>query len=619
MNIRTQYYLGAGLSVAIVLVIGAMLVAASQRLDRAVERSSFATGIAAGMGELRFVTIEYMLHHHERPRVQWQQRHEGLTRLLATDTFEGSDLQKILEELRQRHEEMQDAFTQLTRHYASGGKDGSGPADPALMRDQESRLVGQLLTTSQEILTMSLRLLRRSESEITAMQRRMSLLLALTGASMLLVVLANVVLANRSILNPIRRLQHAIAIIGSGDLSQRSGITSANEIGALSQAFDRMTERLQEARATLEAEQRRAGRQEATREGEERYRGILESVMEGIITVDERQRIVVFNRGAERMFRWPAANILGQPLGVLLPERFRDRHDEYLRHFAATGATGRTMGQYQLIYGLRQDGVEFPVEASISQSGQSPNKLLTVILRDITERLRAEEALRRHSAQLRDLSRRLVETEESERRRLARELHDRIGQNISTLNLNLQMLRGELPAEVQTQAKGRLDDCESLLHYTGQLVRDIMNDLRPPGLDELGLLTALHEYARYVTKRSRVPVTVKGIEPTPRLPLAIETTLFRVAQEALGNAVKHAQASEVVVTLEADNGGVTLTVADNGRGFDSSAPLPLGHLGIIGMRERAEAVGGRLQVESAPRAGTRVIVAAPRAAPAHPA
>ena len=342
---------------------------------------------------------------------------------------------------------------------------------------------------------------------------------------------------------------------------------------------------------------------------------IIASVSEGIIGVDERQRIVIFNPGAEQIFGRSAAEMKGQPLSALVPERFRAQHEEHIRRFAATGQTSRAMGRYGLIYGLRASGEEFPVEATISQSGTPPNKLLTVILRDVTERMRVEQAQREHAGQLRLLSRRLFEVEEIERRRLARELHDRVGQNVTALSLNLNLVRSELSADVLQKMSPRLNDCESLLYYTAQMVRDIQVDLRPPGLDELGLVAALNEHARQVAGRSSFKVTVTGTELAPRLAPTMEITLFRIVQEALNNISKHAQATEVAIALEANPEAVVVTIADNGGGFDPAArPVqPTRSLGMVGMRERAESIGGRLRVESALGEGTRVIVEVPRA------
>ena len=131
----------------------------------------------------------------------------------------------------------------------------------------------------------------------------------------------------------------------------------------------------------------------ALRDSQARMSGIISSAMDAIITVDEHQRIILFNKSAENMFGYPAGDILGKPLEALLPERFRERHRQHIHHFAATGVTNRSMGRLSTLYGLRSDGSEFPIEASISQLTAAEGKLYTVILRDVTERVKAEESL----------------------------------------------------------------------------------------------------------------------------------------------------------------------------------------------------------------------------------
>jgi len=343
---------------------------------------------------------------------------------------------------------------------------------------------------------------------------------------------------------------------------------------------------------------------------------LVASIVEGVITVDERLHIVLFNPAAEQMFGRSREEMTGQPLGALIPERFRARHDEHVREFAVTGQTNRSMGKYGLIYGRRASGEEFPIEATISQAGAAGSRQFTVILRDVTERLHADQALRDSMQRLRMLSRRLFEVEETQRRRLARELHDRVGQNVTALSLNLEMMRGELPPDIREKMSMRLSDCETLLFHTDKLVRDVMADLRPPGLDEMGLLAALTEHVRQVADRSGFSATITGTPLTPRLPPAAEIMLFRIAQEALVNVAKHAGATEVAIRLESDPGAVALTIADNGLGFDSAArpKLASGHLGMVNMQERAESIGARLRVESAPGRGTRITVEVPREA-----
>jgi PAS domain S-box-containing protein len=122
-----------------------------------------------------------------------------------------------------------------------------------------------------------------------------------------------------------------------------------------------------------------------------RLAALLDSAMDGIITVNDKQHIVMYNRVAEKIFGWPSGQALGQPLGELIPERFRGGHDEHIRRFSATGVTSRRMGDGSVIYGLRASGEEFPMDASISQLDTADGKLYTVILRDVTERVRAQE------------------------------------------------------------------------------------------------------------------------------------------------------------------------------------------------------------------------------------
>jgi len=135
----------------------------------------------------------------------------------------------------------------------------------------------------------------------------------------------------------------------------------------------------------------------------------------------------------------------------------------------------------------------------------------------------------------------------------------------------------------------------------------MMGELRPAVLDDYGLLAALHWYGQRFSQRTGLAVAVQGEELAPRLPSATETALFRIAQEALTNAAKHAQASQVTVTLEPVNGGARLTIADDGVGFDPATRRQAGW-GLMTMRERAEAVGAHLRVESAPGKGTQVVV-----------
>ncbi|MBM4048813.1 MAG: PAS domain S-box protein, partial [Planctomycetes bacterium] len=213
--------------------------------------------------------------------------------------------------------------------------------------------------------------------------------------------------------------------------------------------------------------------------------------------------------------------------------------------------------------------------------------------------------------QLRGLALRLAELEEAERRRMARELHDRVGQNLTALGINLNILRGSLGPEAHARSLARLDDSLALLEDTGSRIRDVMAELRPALLDDYGLGPALRWFCAKFAERTRVAAEVASEDLPARLPPATETALFRIAQEALSNVARHARAKHATVELEEITEGVRMTVVDDGVGFD---PQSLGQAGAgrtwgwLIMQERAQAVGGQVRLESTPGQGTRVIV-----------
>jgi PAS domain S-box-containing protein len=219
---------------------------------------------------------------------------------------------------------------------------------------------------------------------------------------------------------------------------------------------------------------------------------------------------------------------------------------------------------------------------------------------DVTEQRTSEAALRA-------LTRRLVQAEENERRRIARELHDRVGQNLSALNINLDILLGRLRDET---LRRRLEDSLKLVDATLQSIENVMADLRPALLDEYGLAAAHAWYGEEYAQRTGIRVGVQAGEAGVKLRPEAAVALFRIAQEALNNAAKHSSAKKISVALEENAGELVLSVADDGKGFDPAA-APRGRWGMTTMRERAEAAGGRLAVESSPGRGTTVRATVP--------
>jgi len=228
----------------------------------------------------------------------------------------------------------------------------------------------------------------------------------------------------------------------------------------------------------------------------------------------------------------------------------------------------------------------------------------------IAESLRAENALREQQDQLRALSARLAEVEEAERGKLGRELHDQAGQNLTALSLNLKLIRTLLAAGAQdAQLTERLDDASDLVRETTQRIRNVMEDLQPPALDEFGLAAALSWYATRFTARTGINVEVSAPDPSPRKSSQVEIALFRIAQEALTNVARHAQATRVDIQLDLNDDAARMVIRDNGLGFNTSQPggENRAHWGLRIMAERAESIGGVCRVESVPSQGTKVL------------
>jgi two-component system sensor histidine kinase UhpB len=239
----------------------------------------------------------------------------------------------------------------------------------------------------------------------------------------------------------------------------------------------------------------------------------------------------------------------------------------------------------------------------------SPRPLHLAQARREQQRLEAEVV--RKSDQLRALSVRLAEVEETERQRLARVLHDQVSQGLTALGLTLTLLQTQMPRAAAAALLGRIAAAVALVEQIGDTIQDVMVELRPPMLDDYGLLSALYWYGAEFSGKTGIDVTIKGSEAAPRLGPPVELALFRIAQEAMKNVAQHARASQVELAQEQDNGTVRLVIADNGVGFDQpqpSQPQEGPRWGLMTMDERAAAAGGRCRIEFQPGQSTRVVV-----------
>jgi PAS domain S-box-containing protein len=332
------------------------------------------------------------------------------------------------------------------------------------------------------------------------------------------------------------------------------------------------------------------------RDSQMRLDGIVGSAMDAVISIDESQRIVVFNGAAEKVFGCPARDAIGNPIDRFIPERFREAHREHVRHFAGADTTTRRASG--ALWGLRANGQEFPIEAAISQTRVGSKRLFTVIARDITERRQAEEALS-------SVSRRLIEAHEEERTWIARELHDDLNQRIALLAVNLEELKKDLPAS-KGQVSSRIKEAQVRVSDLASDIQALSHRLHSSKLEYLGLAAAAEGFCKELSAGQNVEIAFQSRGIPKDLPQEISLCLFRVLQEALQNAVKHSGARRFEVFLVGALNEIELTVHDSGVGVDLQKAMSGHGLGFTSMRERMKLIDGHLSIDLKPQGGTTI-------------
>ncbi len=335
---------------------------------------------------------------------------------------------------------------------------------------------------------------------------------------------------------------------------------------------------------------------------------IVNSTADAIISTDMHGVIQLFSPAAERIFRRSQERMLGQNMAMLMPERFRAAHQQHLLRFAQSNETQRMMG-LGLVKGLRSDGLELDLEVTISQLvGQSP-KVLIANMRDVTQRVRADAVFEESRAQLSELTRKLMTQEKTLVKGLAQALHDQLGQTMAAIRMAHETILTLQADPVPPGVQKLQTQLGALISQAIRQVRQVLTDLRPPLLDEHGLAAALDNELR--NRSLKVPQMDISVHVQPqvaamRWPPEVEYAAFMVAREAVENALRHSGGSSVAVRLSGSALSLLLEVSDAGTGMSQDAASRLGHLGILGMQERAHAIGAGVTVESGATGGTRV-------------
>ena len=346
-------------------------------------------------------------------------------------------------------------------------------------------------------------------------------------------------------------------------------------------------------------DQRRTWADLGRMDAEARLGAVLDTTVDGIITMNEEGLILSFNKAAERIFGYTADEVVGANIKRLMPEPYRSQHDAYLERYRRTGRK-RIIGIGREVYGKRKDGTTFPLDLAVSELTIGGSRIFTGILRDITERRRLEQEILRIS----DL----------ERQRIGQDLHDGLGQMLTGTGLITQSLVRRLEAADSSFAEDA-EEIRQLIHEADQYTRTITRGLTPVELDASGLSNALERLASNAERLFGIQCHFESSGDPAVQDNSAATHLYRIAQEAVSNAVKHGKASTVTIHLEAAEDDIRLTVLDDGVGFPDQLDEEKRGMGVHIMGYRARIMGARLDIRRRDGGGTVVQCILPQTEP----
>lgn len=333
-------------------------------------------------------------------------------------------------------------------------------------------------------------------------------------------------------------------------------------------------------------EQRNA--EQALAQAEARARAILETTVDAIITIDEQGIIETFNQAAETIFGYPAAEAIGQNVKILMPSPYREAHDGYMQAYHTTGE-GKIIGIGREVIGQRKDGTVFPIDLAVSEVQLGDRCIFSSIIRDLSERKRLEREVLEVSAQ--------------EQQRIGQELHDGLGSHLTGVAMSCRALARRLEQGKPLKQED-IEEVAMLVQEGAQQARLLSRGLNPVKVSDQGLQTALQELAANMQKLSGIPCLFQRESEIPQQDAETTLHLYRIAQEAVNNALKHAKAEHIWIRLAYKAQCIVLTVEDDGRGLPASLENKEG-IGRRVMQHRAHLIGATFKLEQAPGGGTR--------------
>ncbi len=335
--------------------------------------------------------------------------------------------------------------------------------------------------------------------------------------------------------------------------------------------------------------------QDALQASEQRAAVIVETAVNAIITIDENCIIESANSATERLFGYKRDEIIGRNISMLMPQPYRDRHDGYVHHYLKTGVK-RIIGIGREALAQRKDGSVFPIDLSVGEAVlPSGRRIFTGIIRDMTERKALEE--------------KVLHISEEEQMRIGRDIHDDLCQQLAAIGCLAKVAQKNLAA-INCPEADSLDEIVKLISKASTRARETSRGLMPAVLDAGGLMEALRELAAGTARAYEIECDFCYDNPVQPGDTKTAVQLFRIAQEAVANAVKHSQARRVDIHIARHSGNIILTVRDNGVGIPDKASKGTG-MGLLTMRHRAQMMGGVVNVTPRPAGGTQVTCSVP--------
>lgn len=336
---------------------------------------------------------------------------------------------------------------------------------------------------------------------------------------------------------------------------------------------------------------------EALHASEERHRAILDTAVTAIITMNEQRIIDGVNAAAERLFGYSKEEMIGKNVNMLMPMPYRGKHDKYVKNYLSTGEK-RIIGIGREVMARRKDGSMFPIDVSVGEVNLPKGRFFTGIIRDITDRKELEE--------------KILEISESEQTRIGQDIHDDLCQQLAAIGCLAKVAHTNLKRMANPEAES-LAEIVRMVSQANARAREMSRGLVPVVLDSGGLMAALEELARATERIFGISCTFECDIPVEIDDNKVAVQLYRIAQEAVGNAIKHSRADHLHIDLALDDGNIILGVRDNGSGIPDHA-LRAGQgsgMGLLTMTHRAKMLGGTVNIRPDALGGTEVVCVVP--------